>query len=39
MLGVGVPFAMVTQNPPETLVLVQPVWNAIVVPKVVPVTL
>jgi hypothetical protein len=37
--GIGVPLATVTHTPPLTLVFVQPVWNPIVIPGVVPVTL
>ena len=37
--GVGVPFVMVTQMPPFTLVLVQPVWKLMMVPDVVETTL
>jgi hypothetical protein len=35
----ALPFAMVTQTPPETLVCEQPVWNPSVVPAVPAVTL
>lgn len=37
--GLGVPFAIVTQTPPGTLVFEQPVWKPRLVPKVVPVML
>lgn len=37
--GVGVPLAMVTQIPPETLVLEQPVWKPRGIPEVRPVML
>ena len=39
IFGVGVPFAIVTQIPPPTLVVEHPVWNPTVVAKVAPVTL
>jgi hypothetical protein len=37
--GTGVPFAIVTQTPPLTLVFVQPVWKPRLVPEDVPVML
>jgi len=39
IFGVGVPFAIVTQIPPPTLVVEHPVWNPTVVARVAPVTL